>query len=330
METFSDIFDEEEGIDFEDDTAYLDSPIDVGDSEYDEEEENPRRGKNKRKKKSPPAIIPGHLQTPINRDEVDIILNNESFECARHKRLKEVANQRGSSSIFDKSRDPIECIQAWVKQSVEYHDIDFRLDRMIDSLQNWSLQKIDLFQGMDDLTPETILHRCNLAIQLIDKGVRGIRKMYEEKCQVEALKDNICNKDIQHGQLLHFYDLSIERDITFLNCKCCGEVILPTSLFLCALDKLQTKFQIHALWIVSDALYKYPDRSIFDRGSFLYRHMTNLRKVHGPEFYKLMNLWEPLTIGWTILQNNDVGKKELYEEQIKTIVGSRVGSALNW
>lgn len=38
----------------------------------------------------------------------------------------------------------------------------------------------------------------------------------------------------------------------------------------------------------------------------------------GNSFYKVMNTWEPLVCGWTILQNGDVGKRELYESQLST------------
>lgn len=113
-------------------------------------------------------------------------------------------------------------------------------------------------------------------------------------------------------------DLDLERDVAFMNCKCCGPVVLPTSLFLCALDKMQTKFYTHLLWILSDACEKYPGKSIFDRGSSIYKELTSLRKKLGNQFYKVMNTWEPLVCGWTILHNGDVGKRELYESQIAT------------
>ncbi|KAI5707542.1 hypothetical protein M8J77_004651 [Diaphorina citri] len=61
------------------------------------------------------AVVSGHLQTPITRDEVDDLMNNDTFYCFRHKELKKLITERGAVSLVDSSADPIACIQSWVK-----------------------------------------------------------------------------------------------------------------------------------------------------------------------------------------------------------------------
>lgn len=261
----------------------INSPLDghLSEEEYDTGEENfiddefsddedfvPTQRK---KRMRTTAIIPGHLQTPINRDEVDILLANEEFYCSRHNRQKAWSVNKKVRSLIEVSQDPISCVQNWVRDNITVDDIDFRYDRMIDSMENWTLHKLNSLQNLDGLRPDEILAKCYVTTEVVKRGMKFIRPMFIEKCQVEKLKDNICNKEILHGSLLGYMDLDIEGDIAFMHCKCCGSTILPTSLFLCALDKMQTKFYTHLLWILSDACEKYPDRSIFDRGTLTYR-----------------------------------------------------------
>ncbi|KAI5707681.1 hypothetical protein M8J77_007495 [Diaphorina citri] len=159
---------------------------------------------------------------------------------------------------------------------------------------------------------------------MISAFIEELREDVTNMMKVELVKDKICSREIPYGRTFEaFSDLQIERDIGLLRCCCpeeSGVVVFPTSLFLCALDKLQVVFFTKLYWRMADLNNKYPGHSIYARGTTIFNYLTSLRAKMGQKFFKLMNIWEPLVIGWTVTQGDDVGKPNLYQGQLDEFV----------
>lgn len=177
---------------------------------------------------------------------------------------------------------------------------------------------------MRQLNPETVKRDCEEKLRAISDFVDNLKEDLRDMMRVEIVKDAICNKEMKMGHMIDWRGMSAERDIAFMNC-CCQEksryVILPTSLLLCSLDKMQSIFFLKLYWKIADMMGKYAGRNIFDRGCEILDYLTELRGRLGQPFFKLMNLWEPVLIGHVIVMGGDVGKQDLRDNELSVIEG---------
>lgn len=265
------------------------------------------------------AYVPGHLNVPIYETECEFILDDLNFKfiCPRHKKIVKFLKKNNITSSLSKvSADPYNCIEQWVRTT---KTAGRNLKKLWRTLDVWAIQKINF------MTPSINGNLTTFEEQM--EYIRTIRARLEEfqselqedfvsMGKVERIKDNICCKETPMGSFLPFEGIYTERDLTIMTCPCHGKTLVSTSLFLAALDKMQSKFPMALYWAVCDATNKYPGFSIYERGRLLFETLKSLRGKMGQDFFSFVAGWESLLVGSIIARKDDVGCTQLYNFQV--------------
>lgn len=285
----------------------------------------------KPKKKARPAqCVAGHLAAPIYNTDceflIDIINERKTQQsaglrriklCPRHYKLcRNLEKSETITSIYDLP-DPIAFLQEWalrIKINCK-HDFDICLN----SLLNFDIQRrttLDPYIRGKLISEDRVRLANKSFINKVIEGVHRIKEDYIAMKKAEYIKDKVCFKEIEEGDVIRFLNLALERDIGWLE-QGSTRILFPTNLFLCALDKLQSIFGLKLYWLACDVDDKYEGYSILDEGTKLLQIFVDLRSKMGQDFFDFMGGWESLVVGKVIASSDDAGCTSLLDHQVK-------------
>lgn len=304
------------------------------DSDYDSTHLSDTDSSNEKRKRGVSdfvSTIPGHLASPIYATEVDMLIEDiagpDKMRCFRHRAVKKLIKKNmdslnlGLFSIYTVAEDPIQFIQDWVDMNIFLEDNRVRKDMKmcISATENVVLQKINMLKPTSTAFD---FHQVIKTIRDIHNRIVGtvgdLFDYYKLMKKAERLKDEICFKNIRNGEFIQYKGLFAERDLCFM-VEREGVILIPTSLLLCALDKMQCEFGLVLNWRISDIHSKYPGQSIETEGRKLLKIWKGLRSSLGQDFFTMVGSWEALVVGWTIAADDDLQCLELFLSQAKEI-----------
>lgn len=261
--------------------------------------------------------LPGHLSSPIYGGEVDMLLETDpkNLTCKRHKMLYPVVKNCKSFRLLS---NPMSDVQAWAKSTtIKDKSLDNRCNKMLTASRNWMIHKLNASAPMGKIIPkDTITQDCKDKLEKLRVGFHQIRPSVKEMMQVERIKDNITFKEVNLGEYLSYQGGKFERDVCVIPVRGV-DYLFPTTLVLSALDKMQSMFGLELYWLTSDIFNRYPGFSMFTEGKRLVSQLLALRTVKHPGYYSFCANWEPLMVGFTIAQPDDIGCQVLFETQSK-------------
>lgn len=293
----------------------------------DEQDEEMRRNEEWAKylvKRERLTYIGGHLCAPIVEEDCNFILSTPSEimkGCRRHLRLKGLVDGKfsGCRLIADCTPDPIGRLQDWIRE-VDIKDTRHDFDMCKMAMDNLILHKMSYIKPyINSQTEKDFCHeKIKKAVASSQASLETLRGLYLDMRKAEKVKDTICFRELPDGDMIHFNGLWAEQDICVLTGQREGPMIFSTNLLLCALDKIQSRFGLEAYWRISDALEKYPNKSIYREGRELIIIFEGLRSVMGQDFFTLMAGYESLIVGWTVAGRNDLGCVDLFRSEAES------------
>nr|UUG74114.1 MAG: RNA-dependent RNA polymerase [XiangYun mono-chu-like virus 8] len=295
-----------------------------------EESRGSGEGRKKDEVKVRKQCIAGHLAAPIYNTDCEFLIETVRERkikqeakircgklCVRHYRLvKKLETVENLTSIYDRA-DPIKFIQNWAESTKVSVNHDFEI--CLHSLLNFDVQRrttLDPYIRGGVITEEEV-RKSNLdRIEQVLLKIRGLKDDYISMRKAEFIKDKVCYKEIEEGDVINYQNISIERDVGWFNSG--GEKMLfPTNLFLCALDKMQSLFGLKVYWAACDAEEKYEGYSILSEGCRLIKLFENIRGVMGQDYFEFIGGWEALVVGKVVANSDDAGCTNLLESQVK-------------
>nr|UQS95390.1 MAG: RNA-dependent RNA polymerase [Tolviot virus] len=267
------------------------------------------------------SFVPGHLASPIYEEEVNFILENidSTFFCKRHKQLQaKFKTYKRRHNLTNLTYDPLGWLQNWIKTNAYYRTRS--IDEIVELIDCWVIQKLCYMQptfSLEENSRQRIQQVLESQVVEIKRKMKVLDDDFISMLQVEEIKDSICFKNIAYGKFKTYGSLNCERDLSFIIDNYDKDMILifPTSLLLCALDKLQCTFPLKAMWVISDVFDYYPGLSILDRGTEILDYMMNLRSRMKKGFYYVISAWQSLMVGFAANTENDLGFDKLFECQ---------------
>uniref|UniRef100_W4VRB8 Putative corethrella sequence 2 n=1 Tax=Corethrella appendiculata TaxID=1370023 RepID=W4VRB8_9DIPT len=270
------------------------------------------------------TCIPGHLASPIFGEECDALLDNpiSMFRCYRHRSIKRFMTEKlNRVCSFEVLKDPILEIQTTIISEVPYYSLtDFEIIK--EAIKGWVIQQRCFLEPAVKgklLEESGMTAKISAIKEKISSAMNDLQTDFINSKKVEIIKDTICFQDLPLGKMIEWNGNHFERDISFLRIKGVYH-IFPTTLIMCALDKLQSLFWLKQYWIISDALDKYPARSIYKEGQKYIDLFMKLRLHTGQDFFTIANTWESLMIGWVVNQHDDLPQNPLFDNQSKEIL----------
>lgn len=261
------------------------------------------------------TCIPGHLASPINGEEVELLLNGDkkTLQCGRHRKLKKTFFDCKS---FKELKDPLGTAEEWFVNNFDVSEssVRKRKELILKTMLNWKLHKLNYVSTLTDDMREKIRDRIETTMVRITEEFDTLIVDFKNMMAIEKIKDKICFKEIIRGETINFIGGKFERDLSSLPINN-QNYLFPTTLILCALDKIQSLFWLKLYWLISDINKKYPGRSILETGVNIYTYLKELRKVGGQDFFSFVASWESLMVGWTVRLPDDLGFTKLYDTQ---------------
>lgn len=267
------------------------------------------------------STVPGHLDTPIYYDEVDMLLTGrkDDFKCRRHRFLwNKIQELGGVRALRESVDDEVSLLYEFLQDQVIYQPSEAKreLTTILCSSENLIVHKINMLSPLlegKSLKLEALITHTSIIIDLLKQNGQKLLGPYLKLIKSEIIKDTICYKDIELGKLVSYGDILVERDISFI--KKCRWYMLPTSLLISVLDMLQTDFPMRLNWIIADIMVKYPGKSISRSGDKLIEKFKYLRSKLGGDFHGFVSDWEAMIIGWIVAMEDDIGFTDLYNLQ---------------
>lgn len=278
---------------------------------------------NGQKKRVRKGCIVGHLASPIVELDCEFLLNTDPVMfkgCTRHRRLKKkIDAEKNVKLIKDVTKDPISLIQNWVREE----EVSLRRKSVLkSSIENLVIHSFHFKRPhyvADEMYKKVLFAKVR---QLVDRAKTIIDELtpeLTEMLQVEKIKDKVCFKNIEEGNYVKYRGLSAEPDICFFQDSPDSHILFSTNLFLCALDKMQSRFNMVMYSKLADAKDKYEGLSMYKVLSTLITTFEELRTKCGNDFYELMNAYESMIIGWAIACE-DLGCTELFENAVEDML----------
>ncbi|CAK1545945.1 unnamed protein product [Leptosia nina] len=251
----------------------------------------------------------GHLNSPIVDDEVRFILGYDKFYCHRHEKLKSLFTTkfkgiRPYSEYSGCYWSLAEEIVSNCKFRVPQRDLEFSL-RVLAEAAVWNTRihhegyygiKMSLEHELENYI--TILHDSK------------IQDLYKIKTKVEHIKSQITNIEQTLGEF-HVVsdDLLIEKELAIIKTK--GDFFLfPTTLIMCVLDNLQTRFYIRLHVMIKERSDKIQNLTF--HYDLLHSSLIRLRGKYKNRFFELMKNWDAYCIGVAVSDEiEDLGFKTL-------------------
>lgn len=275
--------------------------------------------KNKQKKVRRKGCVVGHLSSPIVEKDCYFILNNDIqyFKgCTRHYRIKNRIEKLGDVVHISKvTTNPIGWIQNWVREHPVKKGSEM-FSVCLDSLANLVLHKANYLQPIarTDAGKAKVEAHTRGLIGKIRSGVSELLPDYLDMKKVEIIKDAICFKEIEEGSFIEYRGASVDPDVCLL--RFCGQhVMCSTNLFLCALDKVQARFNLLFYCYLADKKEKYRGLSMLERVRYLITKFEALQGRMGDHFFKIPCLYEALIVGWVVADPEDLGCQGLFISQ---------------
>ncbi|QNS17450.1 RNA-dependent RNA polymerase [Serbia mononega-like virus 1] len=280
------------------------------------------------------SMVPGHLASAIYSTEVEMIvddiLHNEpsKMRCPRHTkiigRFKDMIKNSNLRlvSIYDHAKDPMEYITKWASgTAVDEEKIQKEFNLCIASIENVVVHKAHFLQPLYDSVHNKaeMMKKLNKQFDELSIKLLCLLPEFREMKKAEIVKDEVCYTEIESGDFNFFRGMHVERDLTYIVEGGCL-VLIPTTLFLCAIDKMQCEFGLLLTWRISDINNKYPGRSIEGAGRKIMQELKTLRREMGQDFFSFVGCWEALMVGWTVGSTDDLGCLELFVTQSKEMM----------
>lgn len=262
------------------------------------------------------SIISGHLCAPLYAEEIDLLLKGgeDCCSCRRHKMLlKKIEGHIG----IDDLEDPISYVQGWVETiKVTKHQVDQRKVVMLTCARNWIIGKMNFMESVSALVPpESVKADCEVKLEALKRSLSELDEDLKRSIAADTVKDRITYIDIDVGHTISYMGCEFERDISFM-AHFGTKRLMPTNIILCALDELQSLYCLKLYWLLTDIFDGYPGHKIYNTGVALREKFIKLRKMRAEGFFSFVASWEPLIVGYTVAQPNDLGCTELYTTQV--------------
>lgn len=261
--------------------------------------------------------IPGHCSSPILRDDVEWVTNPD-FDpvCLRHKVWvnKLASLDKPCVKMVGDKEDPFVFVKASLPKIVPSPE-DYDLPGAVESAI--SLTEIHLNSLLRPARAGCLVDREDVMRFLV--GIKDYVNTYIDDLledfkmmrNVEAVKDHVCQTEFDHGVLHKVGKWEGDGDLSLIWDKD-RYVLMPTSLFLTILDKMQGRFPLRLYWLLCDSIGKYGNFKILEIGDKIIMRMEELRKVAGQAFFTFIKEWDALVKGKVITHEGDTGTKELY------------------
>lgn len=275
------------------------------------------------------TYIPGHLNSPIVRDDVDFILARDKVYCKRHRMLDtklknlETRHQAQALSIYQGKCHFYNCLDHYLKfgTGFNYPDADSLMDEILELASRSLAVHLKDYMGPFTLPGSIIEFVGKLRSKTVNYRPR-LLQAYRFKLIAEKIKDTLCLTKIPTGNTLSLGDcLDCESDISFFYCSLHLQLnLLPTTLILNILDNLQSRFPLFLYWTLCDSVEKYTI-PMFPIGEGLIDRFESLRNKYGERVFKILNNFEPLIVGWIVMDGEeDLGFTDLYETTVEAMV----------
>lgn len=267
------------------------------------------------------CTISGNLDSAIYNDDVDFLLNNDNFICARHIKIKSFLNKKYKkiSNYYSSECKNSGCIK-----------------NTIYSCSNDNQEKIKKYHKLAGEVALTLLEvekSHYLKLNPTDAIDERIRKSFDAltsdptylshlrfKLNCDLLKDKFINSLTSLGSFIKVLDeILVEKEVCIYICKRHGPQLLPTPYLLSILDMLQVR---HSYLLFAKLFTRGEDSTFYQTLTRLITYLDNLKLQIGESFYDIMKNWEGLVIGFIVKDGRaDLGIPDLYNECSSTIRG---------
>ncbi|XP_045539875.1 uncharacterized protein LOC123722369 [Papilio machaon] len=239
----------------------------------------------------------GHLNSPITDDEVKFVLKYDKFYCPRHEKLKCLFETKfkGIKSYSEYSGcywTLVEDTVSKCKFKVPQSEPEFSL-RILAEAAVWNTKihhesyygiKMDLDSELDDYKS-----------LLFDSKIQDL---YKIKTRVEHIKSQITNIEQTSGEFHTVSDdLLIEKELSIVRVN--GKFFLfPTTLIMCVLDNLQTRFYIRLHVMMKEKNERI--EGLTRHYDTLHSTLIRMRGKYINGFFEIMKNWDAYCIGLTV------------------------------
>ena len=259
------------------------------------------------------SYIPGHLTSPITNDDPEFLLKYDKFECKRHIFLKQELEELHIHQTIYETCHPYICLKNWISKTPI--ETSYKVEELLAcAFYSLKIHKTH-FCSNSQYENDTFVQINNILTTQEEELIKLLPKIlpqYQLMKQVELIKDHICYKRVNFGELLELNGLRLDRDVFLFKCEKHGTTIGATDLLLCVLDICQARFPLLLYWIMSDLNCKY-SKSIFDLGSKLIDTFERLQIIMKEDVFKILSAWEALIVGFVVKDcTNDLGFDQLY------------------
>nr|QPL15328.1 RNA-dependent RNA polymerase [Hymenopteran anphe-related virus OKIAV72] len=263
------------------------------------------------------AYLPSHLCSPIVNDDPEFLVKNEVFYCKRHTMIKQYMNQLGIlSTIYTTCEDPYICLFKWI-ESINLDTCNILPLPQIcrEAVLSFILHKSSFMYNTEFFYSvySEYLASVDSLVNYILEEAEVLNHYYLLMKKVEIIKDHICYTKISYGSLLHYHNLSCDKEVFIFSCKDHKKSVGPTNLLLCVLDIYQSRFSLVLYWRICDFFKKYT-RSIFKTGLTLIKKFELLRRIIKRKIYTFLSNWESLIIGQVVARREDLNFTQLYDD----------------
>ncbi|CAG4990388.1 unnamed protein product [Parnassius apollo] len=257
----------------------------------------------------PTCHFEGHLNSPITDDEVRFILNHDKFFCLRHKRLKDFFNSQFKSLVPYFEYDGcywslMEEVISTCKFKVPQEEPDYSL-RIIYEASIWNTRiHHESYYGTEMDVSEEL---DNFGAILQESTVQDL---YRVKTRVEHIKSLLTNVEHTLGEFHILSDnLIVEKELTILT-KNGKSYLYPTTLLMCVLDNLQTRFYVRLHIAMKEKIENIP--GLINHYNKLHKVIIRLRGKYKNSFFEIMKNWDAYCIGVIVADEmEDLGFRNL-------------------